>query len=145
MMSQPGDFLSPCISLLSECRWWESNPHDGYPSEDFKSSASAIPPHRPEEHLIEQEQDRKPRDRSFRIWKSERQSFSQKHTLGNGTQALAQGRLSNRQIGDAWFRTSGLTWAFPSDRIECHVIRNVIKVDNFIRSALTPVFGVNCR
>ena len=29
-----------------ECRRWESNPHEGSPSEDFKSSASAVPPRR---------------------------------------------------------------------------------------------------
>jgi len=30
-----------------ECRRWESNPHGGDPPEDFKSSASAVPPRRP--------------------------------------------------------------------------------------------------
>lgn len=29
-----------------ECRRWDSNPHGGNPPEDFKSSASAIPPRR---------------------------------------------------------------------------------------------------
>lgn len=29
-----------------ECRRRDSNSHEGYPSEDFKSSASAIPPRR---------------------------------------------------------------------------------------------------
>ena len=31
---------------VNECRRWESNPHRGSPLEDFKSSASAIPPRR---------------------------------------------------------------------------------------------------
>ena len=31
---------------VSECRRWESNPHGGIPPEDFKSSASAVPPRR---------------------------------------------------------------------------------------------------
>jgi hypothetical protein len=40
----PGrDLSAPVV----ECRRWDSNPHDGSPSEDFKSSASAVPPHRP--------------------------------------------------------------------------------------------------
>ena len=32
--------------LLSWCRWWDSNPHDVLRSQDFKSCASAISPHR---------------------------------------------------------------------------------------------------
>jgi hypothetical protein len=31
---------------VRECRRWDSNPHGGSPPEDFKSSASAVPPHR---------------------------------------------------------------------------------------------------
>jgi hypothetical protein len=31
---------------VDECRRWDSNPHGGSPPEDFKSSASAIPPRR---------------------------------------------------------------------------------------------------
>jgi len=45
----PGDLDAPGRARAGpggECRRWESNPHEGYPSEDFKSSASAIPPRR---------------------------------------------------------------------------------------------------
>src|SRR5258708_5557299 len=31
---------------LDWCRWWDSNPHDVLRSQDFKSCASAISPHR---------------------------------------------------------------------------------------------------
>jgi site-specific recombinase XerC len=45
------DTLSFSESSQVEYRRWDSNPHGGYPPEDFKSSASAIPPRRqPECH-----------------------------------------------------------------------------------------------
>jgi hypothetical protein len=34
------------LRLNSWCRWRDSNPHDPFGSTDFKSVASAIPPHR---------------------------------------------------------------------------------------------------
>ena len=36
--------LSILSCFMTECRWWDSNPH-GFPN-DFESFASAIPPHR---------------------------------------------------------------------------------------------------
>ena len=39
----------PLSAPVNECRRWESNPHGGYPPEDFKSSASAVSPRRPSE------------------------------------------------------------------------------------------------
>ena len=52
----PGSAFNPtahcCLGLLLHypirtwCRWWDSNPHDFLRSQDFKSCASAISPHR---------------------------------------------------------------------------------------------------
>ena len=39
--------VSPLIIKRIWCRWWDSNPHDFLWSQDFKSCASAISPHRP--------------------------------------------------------------------------------------------------